>query len=137
MHIPLGPGATLAYDEFRELAGLLNTRKEAGDTLFVLPETDSTPQIHPLTELPPPGKWVKGWRWYFKADHVLPGLKSEWADEPPTWIVVFPQLTPAGEPGILDLLTIVDERYQWVADIDEIYGHGKAQIYQLKPARAR
>ncbi len=137
LHIPLGPGATLAYDEFRELAAELNIRKEAGDTLFVLPETDSTPQLHPLTELPPPGTWVKGWRWYFKADHVLPTLRSEWADESPTWMVVFPRLIPAGEPGILDLLNIVDERYQWVTDIDEIYGHGQAQIYKLKSESAR
>lgn len=131
LHLPLGPGATVGYDEFSELAEALNERKEAGDTLFILPETDSTPQLHPLTEMLPPGLWVKGWHWYFRAEGVLDRLKDEWADEPPTWIVVFPDLILDREYGIQDLLAIVAERYQPVAAVEGIYGHGRAEIYTL------
>ena len=68
---PMGAGAILAYDEFRELAEALRERAEPEDTLFLLPETDSTPQLHPLTGMLPPGTWVKGWRWYFEPARVL------------------------------------------------------------------
>ncbi len=135
LHVPLGPGATLGYDEFSELASELNARKEAGDTLFLLPETDSSPQLHPLTQMPPPGVWVKGWHWYFRAEGLLERLKGDWADEPPTWIVVFPDLILAENRGLLELLDIVDERYQQVAEVADIYGHGAAKIYRLESAR--
>ncbi len=134
LHLPLGPGATLGYDEFAELAAELKARKDADDTLFILPETDSTPQLHPLTDMLPPGVWIKGWRWYFRAEGVLERLKAEWAVEPPSWIVLFPQLLPTDEPGVPDLLAIVDERYHLVADVDAVYGHGPAEIYQLDAA---
>ncbi|MCY3781905.1 MAG: glycosyltransferase family 39 protein [Chloroflexi bacterium] len=132
LHLPLGPGATLGYDEFSQLAPELNERKTTGDTLFVLPETDSTPQLHTLTDMPPPGVWVKGWHWYFRGEGVLNRLKEEWAEKAPTWIVVFPDLILNREIGIGDLLAIVAERYQLVAEVDGIYGHGPAEIYTLK-----
>ncbi len=130
---PLGPGAILAYDEFRTLANQLSERAEAGDTLFVLPEADSSPQLHPLTGLPPPGLWVKGWRWYFKPPQVLATLTREWEAAPPTWIIVFPALTAAGEPGIQPLLDIVAARYTLVFESDPIYDHGRAEVYRLPP----
>ena len=133
LHIPLGPGARLGYDEFAALAAELNARKEDDDTLFLLPETDSTPQLHPMTEMLPPDTWIKGWRWYFQPQ-VLETLKREWDSEAPTWIVVFPQLTAAGEPGILDLLVLVGDRFQLVTTVDNIYGHGPADIYRLANA---
>ncbi len=129
---PLGPGATLGYDEFAEVAAVLNERAEAGDTLFVLPETDSSPQLHPLTKMPPPGVWVKGWHWYFRAEGVLDRLKDEWAEEAPTWIVVFPDLILPSEPAILELVAIAEERYRKMAEVDGVYGHGRAEIYKLK-----
>lgn len=131
---PLGPGAILAYDEFRQLASQLSERAEPQDTLFVLPETDSTPQLHPLTGLLPPGAWVKGWHWYFKPAHVLAGLKAAWETDPPTWIVVFPSLTAAGEPGINALLDIVAARYSPAFESAEIFDHGRAVVYRLNSA---
>ena len=104
---PLGPGAILAYDEFRQLASQLGERAEAGDTLFVLPETDSTPQLHPLTGMLPPGVWVKGWHWYFKPAGVLDRLTAEWETAPPTWIVVFPSLPGPASPDQSPCSTIV------------------------------
>ncbi len=127
----LGPSATLGYDEFRPLAEELKSRAEPGDTLFILPETDSTPQLHPLTGMSPPGTWVKGWRWYFRAPQVLTTLKREWDDSPPDWIAVFPDLVAAGSPGILDLLDIVANRYEIAFSHDDIFGHGRAKIYKL------
>lgn len=131
LHSPLGPGAILAYDEFRPLAAQLNERKADGDTLFALPETDSTPQLHPLTDMPAPGFWVKGWRWYFRAERVPRRFSSEWAADPPTWIVVFPALIRDDNIGIQDLLAIVDARYTLQFVADEIYGHGRPEVYRL------
>ncbi len=131
---PLGPGAILAYDEFRQLASQLSERAEPQDTLYVLPETDSTPQLHPLTSLPPPGAWVKGWHWYFKPAHVLERLTAGWESDPPTWIVVFPSLTASGEPGINALLDIVATRYTPAFESAEIVDHGRAVVYRLNSA---
>ena len=128
---PVGAGKILAYDEFRELAAELSDRAEAGDTLFVLPEADSTPQLHPLTGMLPPGAWIKGWRWYFKPARVLATLTDEWREAPPTWIVVFPDLTAAGEPGINRLLDIVEARYELAFESAEIFDHGRAAVYRL------
>ncbi len=134
LHVPLGPGAILAYDEFGPLAAELNERKSAGDTLFALPETDSTPQLHPLTDMPAPGVWVKGWRWYFRPERVLQRLTAEWESNPPIWIVVFPALIRDDNIGILDLLAIVDARYELVFIAEEIYGHGRPEVYRLAAA---
>ena len=134
LHLPLGPGATLGHDEFAELAAELKARKDDGDTLFVLPETDSTPQLHPLTEMLPPGAWVKGWHWYFRAEGILERLKAEWAEEPPSWIVVFPELIINSQLGMADLLDIVAERYALATVVDELYGHGRAEIHRLAEA---
>ena len=131
---PVGAGTILGYDEFRDLAAALNERADAGDTLFALPETDSTPQLHPLTGMPPPGIWVKGWHWYFEPEQVLATLEREWKEEPPTWIVVFPSLAPAGEPGINALLDIVEARYMLTFESAPIYDHGRAEVYRLKNA---
>ena len=127
----LGPGAILAYDEFSELARELSDQADPGDTLFVLPEADSTPQLHPLTNMLPPGTWIKGWRWYFKPERVLQTLADEWQSTPPTWIVVFPDLTAAGEPGINHLLNIVKARYELAFESAEIFDHGRAAVYRL------
>ena len=136
LHVPLGPGATLGNDEFTEIVAELNQRKQAGDSLFVLPETDSTPQLHPLTNMLPPGVWVKGWHWYFRAQGVLDRLKHEWTDNPPTWLVVFPDLIPPGKAAILDLVAIANERYQKVVEVAGAYGHGPAEIYRLDAGAA-
>ena len=128
---PLGPGAILAYDEFRDLAAELKARAQPGDTLFILPEADSTPQLHPLTGMPPPGTWVKGWRWYFQPERVLETLTAEWEAAPPNWIIVFPELARAGEPGIKRLLAIVEARYEPVFASENIYYHGVAQVWKL------
>lgn len=129
----LGFGATLAFDEFDELALSLNAEKAEGDTLFVLPETDSTPQLHPRTEMLPPGTWIKGWRWYFRPDFVLETLRVEWETNPPTWVVVFDDHIASGAPGILELLEIVRTRYDMRFSIDDIFDHGSAEVYRLRP----
>ena len=131
---PLGAGSILAYDEFRELASQISERAAPDDTLFVLPETDSTPQLHPLTGLLPPGAWVKGWRWYFEPTFVLERLTRDWESAPPTWMVVFPYLSASGEPGITALLDIVAARYTSAFESAEIFDHGRAVVYRLNSA---
>ena len=127
----LGAGATLGYDEFDELAAELDARKTAGDTLFILPQTDSTPQLHPRTGMLPPGTWIKGWRWYFRPEFVLPTLLDEWAAAPPTWIVIFPSFIESGESGIDALLEFTRAHYDWRFSVDDIFDHGPAHVYRL------
>lgn len=128
----LGAGAVLAYDEFRDLVAELSPLTEDGDTLFVLPETDSTPQLHPMTGLMPPATWIKGWNWYFEPDFVLPTLRDEWQATPPTWVIVFPDLIASGQPGIDNLLMLVESDYVLVFTVDDVFLHGAAQVYQLQ-----
>ena len=127
----MGAGAVLAYDEFRELVGEIQPLIEKDDTLFVLPETDSTPQLHPMTDMMTPATWIKGWHWYFKPEFVLNTLHDEWNSTPPTWIIVFPDLIASGEPGILELLQMVDARYSLIFSVDEVFLHGSANVYRL------
>lgn len=127
----LGPGATLGYDEFDEAVAQLLFESGPEETLFVLPETDSTPQLHARAGLLPPGVWIKGWRWYFRPDFVLPALIDGWSRQPPTWVVVFPDMIPAGEPGITQLLAIVQRDYQLRFTVDSVFDHGPAQVYRL------
>ena len=128
----MGAGAVLAYDEFRELVDEWQPHIEQGDTLFVLPETDSTPQLHPLTGMMPPGTWVKGWRWYFRPAFVLSTLTREWETNPPDWIAVFPDYIPAAQPGVQALLDIVERRYRLVFTRADIFSHGRAEVYRLE-----
>lgn len=128
----LGAGAVLAYDEFHPLVVELQPQISDEDTLFVLPETDSTPQLHPMTGMMPPATWVKGWNWYFEPDFVLPTLVSDWAQTPPTWVIVFPDLVASGQPGIDDLMAIVDENYTLAFTVADVFLHGDAEVYRLR-----
>lgn len=128
----LGPGAALGYDEFDGLVDALNAARSEGDTLFILPETDSSPQLHPRTDMLPPGAWIKGWRWYFRPDFVLETLTAEWEADPPTWVVVFSNHIVSGSPGILELLEIVRDRYELRFSINDIFDHGDAEVYRLR-----
>ena len=128
----MGPNAILAYDEFEGLVDEWRPYIAPGDTLFVLPETDSTPQLHPLTDMMPPGTWVKGWRWYFRPAFVLSTLTGEWEANPPDWIAVFPDLIPSAQPGVQVLLDIVERRYRLVFTRADIFSHGRAEVYRLE-----
>ena len=80
----------------------------------------------------PPGTWVKGWRWYFRPDDVLLTLTREWTSNPPTWIAVFPDFLPSGQPGIQTLLDIVARRYRLAFTAPAIFSHGRADVYRLE-----
>jgi hypothetical protein len=127
----LGAGAVLAYDEFRGLVAELQPLIDTDDTLFVLPETDSTPQLHPMTGMMPPTTWIKGWNWYFEPDFVLPTLHDNWDSIPPTWVIVFPDLVASGTPGITQLLERVEAQYSLTLTVDEVFLHGVAEVYRL------
>ncbi len=136
-YVPLaiGPGRTIAHDEYEPLVAQIATLAQEEDTLFVLPQTDSTPQLHPMTGLLPPRTWIKGWHWYFEAPGVLDRLQAEWEADPPTLVVVFTDMLAAGEPGILVLMQQVESQYEEIGRIEEVFLHGEAVIYQLKGRR--
>lgn len=128
-------GRIPAYQEFTSISHLLRERSQPGDTLFVLPETDSTPQIHVLSEMIAPGTWVKGWSWYLTSD-MVDQLLTEWAANPPTWIVVFPEMIGEGMPGIEALLEFTESNYIAEFDVDQVQDHGSALIYRLADGNA-
>ena len=127
-----GPVDIPAHDEFAPVAAALRQRAAPGDTLFVLPQTDSTPQLHPLSGMPPPGTWIKGWRWYLAAPGVLNTLLAEWEANPPTFIVYFPELIAEGMPEIAPLVAFMEAYYTPSAAFADIPFHGPAQIYRLR-----
>lgn len=128
---PLGRSGIPAYDEFKPIAAGLISISQPGDTLFVLPETDSTPQIHAMSGLLPPGTWIKGWRWYLQAPGVLDTLLTEWASTPPTFIVTFPDLIGDGQPEIEPLVAFMNAHYQLAETVPDVVFHGDALIYRL------
>lgn len=127
-----GPVATPAHDEFAPIAAELRQRAAPGDTLFVLPQTDSTPQLHPLSGLLPPGAWIKGWRWYLAAPGMLDTLLAEWAISPPTYIVYFPELIAEGLPEIAPLVAFMEAYYEPVAEYSAVPFHGTALVYRRR-----
>ena len=126
------PFRTFAYEEFAPIVSVLQQEKQEGDTLFVLPETDSTPQLHPLSGMLPPRSWIKGWRWYLEPEGILDSLLSEWEAAPPNFFVVFPSLIANSQPQIDSLTFFVDRRYTLLATVPNIYQHGDALVFHLE-----
>jgi hypothetical protein len=58
-------------------------------------------------------------------------LLTEWAANPPTWIVVFPEMIGEGMPGIEALLEFTETNYITELDVDQVQDHGSAVIYRL------
>lgn len=125
-----GDVLTPGYDEFASVVEILNELSTEGDTLFVLPETDSTPQLHPLSNMLPPKTWIKGWRWYLEPPQVVDTLLLEWSESPPNFVVVFPELITPSQPQIAPLLSILDDNYSIIEEIPNIPFHGDAVVYQ-------
>jgi hypothetical protein len=126
-HVPSSVAFILKYPS----GEVLERYAQPGDTLFVLPETDSTPQIHPLSGLLPPGLWIKGWSWYFEVPGIVDLLLAQWATDPPDYVVIFPDLIAVGQPGIQPLIDFVQGQYSAVETVTEILFHGDAVIYAL------
>lgn len=133
VYIPnvMGRAAIPAYDEFDLLARRLSALSAPGDRLFVLPETDSTPNLHVITGLLPPRTWIKGWRWYLEAPGVIDHLLTEWAQSPPDWVIVFPDLLAESQPEIGSLYQWVIAHCEMVETIKGVVFHGDAVIYRL------
>jgi hypothetical protein len=127
----LGFGSTPAYHEFDPLVERLRTEARPGDTLFILLETDSTTQIHVRSDMPPPGTWVVGWRWYLQALDIVDLLLEEWDETPPDYVVVFPQMIEGARPDIDPLVNFVHAHYETLATIERISFHGPATIYRI------
>lgn len=122
---------TPGYDEFAPIVDVLNEISTDGDTLFVFPETDSTPQLHPLSNMLPPQTWIKGWRWYLEAPTIVDILIAEWSESPPDFVVVFPELVVPSQPQIDPLLDILDNNYALIIELPNITLHGNVIIYRF------
>lgn len=127
---PFGAPGIPANDEFKAVAARLQALAEDDSTLYVLPLTDSTPQLHSLSGLMPPGTWVKGWSWYWDAPGISETLISGWQDHPPSFVVVFPELLVEGQPGIAPFMAFVEDHYMRVETLPDVLFHGDAEIWQ-------
>lgn len=130
MYIP-GAVRTPGADEYAPIIAVLQEVSELGDTLFVLPETDSTPQLHPLSGMLPPNTWIKGWRWYLEPPGITERLLAEWEQSPPDFVVIFPDFIPASQPAIDPLLAFVEVDYTELDRFEAIPFHGEAIVYGL------
>jgi hypothetical protein len=128
---PLGAGQFPAYDEFRAVGERVRDAAEDDATLFVLPLTDTTPQVYPHAGLLPPGTWVKGWSWYWDSPRVPATLTAEWAADPPDYVVVFRDILQSGKPGIWPFVDFVEANYTLVDTVPDVPAHGDAEIWRL------
>jgi len=131
---PLGRGGVPAYDEFAEVAAILNAVKEPEDTLYVLPELDGKAQLHVMTHMLPPGLWVNGHTMIMEAPGMLDRLLKEWAVQPPDYIVYFPELIPHAQ-NIGPLVDFMFAHYEGIAHVEDVLYNGDALIYRFSGAR--
>jgi len=130
----VGRGATLAYDEFRPLAATLSNVAEPGDTLAVLPALDGNPQLHLQTGLtPPPGVWTTTHDCMLCAPGLTERLLADWNANPPTWIVLFPDLVNPRQ-NIEPLLAYVDAEYVPFTDFAAVPFNGPGTLYRHREA---
>lgn len=127
----LGAQETPAHDEFLPVVELLETHGAPGNTLYILPETDSTPQIHALADMVPPGFWIKGWPWYMSVSGVSDRLLAEWEETPPHFIVYFPELEIVQDASLNRLVRFMFNNYEPIAEVEQVRYHGRAVLYQL------
>jgi 4-amino-4-deoxy-L-arabinose transferase-like glycosyltransferase len=125
-----GPGIP-AHDEFKPLGERLRALADEDDTLYVLPLTDSTPQIFPLADMQPPGIFVKGWSWYWDAEGVTESLLTEFRDAPPDLVVIFRDILQSGQPGVTQFVGLVEANYTQVEVVPNVRFHGDAEIWRL------
>ncbi len=127
------PHATLlAYEEYTLIADWLRAHQQVGDTLFVLPETDGTPQLHTMTGLLPPTFWVKELSSYMAVPGLRDALIASWRVKPPSYVIVFSLWKD--KLYIKPLIDFVVERYEVIALFPNILSHGDAQLYHLRSA---
>ncbi|MEO0563695.1 MAG: hypothetical protein AAF125_16435, partial [Chloroflexota bacterium] len=132
----VGRNATIAYDEFIPVAASLNTLKTDDDTLFVLPALDGNPQLHIMTDLPPPSSWTTTHDCMLCAPGLPERLLTEWADTPPTLIVYFPELVSPRQK-IEPLLAFLEANYVRIEETAFVPFNGPSYIYRHNEAFSR
>jgi hypothetical protein len=108
----------------------LRSLSKPGSTLFVLPEVDSTAQIHVMADMAPPGMWAWGDYWILRAPDVKNNLLFRWAITPPDYMVYFPDQAAEHRPDIDPLVDFMNSHYEPVTRVDSIVFHGPAIIFK-------
>ncbi len=136
-YVPTEAGfrAILGRDMFGPVVGWLGDHAAPGDTLFVIPSTDTNSQLHPLTGMAPPGTWVTGNKFGLAPPFVVARLLDEWEHTPPTWVVLFPDMLAQSIPAQAQpMIDFVMTQY----DVEQRFGplpfYGAVEILHLKPA---
>lgn len=133
-YVPTEAGfrAVLGKTEFADLVSTMDKLTQPDDTLYVLPSSDSTAQIHPLTGLTPPGTWLIMNEYFTSKDDIMDDLLAEWHETPPTWIIWFPDMTTEAFPTSgHPILDFVHDHYHVAEELSPLPFYGKAVILRV------
>lgn len=129
---PAGFQAILGQSEFDGITAWLDDQADQNDTLYILPASDSTAQLHPLTGLAPPGTWAIGNQYGHAPPFVTERLLAEWQIAPPTWLIWFPAMTDEVSPVYFQsLFDFMEAHYKPVMQFDDLPFYGDAIVYRV------
>ncbi|HMN12035.1 MAG TPA: glycosyltransferase family 39 protein [Bellilinea sp.] len=134
---PAGEGVLIGASDLKTVSAWLLQREEDGDTMYVLPSSDSTAQLHVLTGMLPPGTWAPGNQFLHSEPFVNERLLAEWFSSPPTWLIWFPGLMAEAdsEPYFQPLLDFLHEHYDFAARLEAQPFYGEALIYRYRESQ--
>ena len=84
------PPPAAEYSELVPLAEQVMQHVAPGDTLYVYPDDEGLSNLYYLTGTLPPKPWIFTYPWYMM-DWVRGGIMSHLREQPPDWIVYFPE----------------------------------------------
>lgn len=129
---PAGAGAILGASDLKPVAEWVRRHSRDGDTIYILPSSDSTAQLHLLTGMLPPGTWAPGNEFLHSDPLVNDRLLTEWSSGPPTWIIWFPELMAGTEPYFQPLLDFLHDHYDSAVRLEALPFYGEVLIYRYR-----
>jgi len=130
---PAGFRAILGVNDLQPVVDWLDANSAANDSLFVIPEGDSTSQLHVFANRLPPDTYAILNEVTLLDPQVQNRLLSEWQRTPPDWIVYFPAIAKKAFPASAQpLLDYLDAKYVPLHTIPNLLFYGDAIIYHRK-----
>lgn len=129
---PAGAGAILGASDLKPVAEWMRQHSRDGDTMYILPSSDSTSQLHLLTGMLPPGTWAPGNEFLHSDPLVNDRLLTEWSSGPPTWLIWFPELMAGTELYFQPLLDFLHDHYDSATRLEALPFYGEIMIYRYR-----